>query len=91
MLEPTHERGAPSRMRFATCRSARALSDGVPGILVVRKKHRASILETVGPETVDPEVVGDVRGSWFDDRITRKDRMISRIALDRAMQQTIVT
>ena len=55
------------------------------------KKHRASILETVGPETVDPEVVGDVRGSWFDDRITRKDRMISRIALDRAMQQTIVT
>ena len=86
MFEPTHERGAPPRMRFATCRSARALSDGVPDILVVCKEHRAAT-----PETVDPEVVGDVRGSWFDDRITRKDRMISRIALDRAMQQTIVT
>ncbi len=85
MSVPTHERGAPSRMRFATCRSARALSGGVPDTLVVRKKHRASIPETVGPETV-----GAARGRLLDDRITRKDRMVSRIAPSRLIEQTII-
>ena len=46
------------------------MSDGVQGILAVRKKHRASI-----PETVGTEAVGAARGRFFDDRITRKDRM----------------
>ena len=43
MPEPTDERGVPSRMRFAACRSARALSEGVPDTLVAREEHRASI------------------------------------------------
>ncbi len=90
MSEPTHERGAPSRMRFATCRSARALSDGVPDILVVRKEHRALIPETVGPETVGLKTVGAARGRLLDDRITRKDRMVSRIAPSRLIEQTII-
>ena len=85
MSVPTHERGAPSRMRFATCRSARALSGGVPDTLVVRKEHRASSPETVGPETV-----GAARGRLLDDRITRKDRMVSRIAPSRLIEQTII-
>jgi len=80
MFEPTHERGAPSPMRFATCRSSRALSDGVPDILVVCKKHRAS----------SPETVGAARGRLLDDRITRKDRMVSRIAPSRLIEQTII-
>ena len=84
MFEPTHERGAPSRRRFATCRSARALSDGVPDILVVRKEHRASI-----PETVGPEAVGDARGRLFDDRVSRKDRMVSPIAPSRLIARAV--
>ena len=84
MLEPTHERGAPSRMRFATCRSARALPGGVPDILVVRKEHRTSIPETVGPETV-----GDARDHLLDDRITRKHCMVSRIAPSRLVARAV--
>ena len=85
MFEPTDERGAPSRMRLATCRSARALSDGIPDILVVCKEHRAATPETVGPETD-----GAARVRLFGDRITRKDRMVSRIAPSRLVEQTII-
>ena len=80
MSEPHHERGAPSRMRFAAGRPARALSDGFQVILIVRKEDRAPV----------PETVGDARRRFLDDRITRKDRMTALIALDRAMQQAIV-
>ncbi|MGR3717761.1 MAG: hypothetical protein ACU0B1_13570 [Thermohalobaculum sp.] len=61
------------------------MSDGVPGILVVRKEHRASSPETVGTGTV-----GAARGRLLDDRITRKDRMVSRIAPSRLIEQTII-
>ena len=85
MFEPTHERGAPSRGRFATCRSARALSDGILDILVVCKEHRAATPETVGPETD-----GAARVRLFGDRITRKDRMVSHIAPSQLIEQTII-
>ena len=89
MFEPARERGATSRMRLATCRSARVWSDGVSGILVARKEDRASIPETVGPEAVGPEAVGAERGRSFDDRITRKNRMVSRIAASRPVARAV--
>jgi len=80
MFEQTPERGAPSRLQLATCRSARALSDGVRDIPIVRKEGGASI----------PQAGGDARGRLFNDRITRKDRMFSRIAPRRLAMQTII-
>ena len=70
MSEPAHGRNAHSRMRFATDRSARALSDGVSDILIIRTKHRAVV----------PETVGAALGRVFGDRNTRKGHMVSRIA-----------
>ena len=73
MSEPTHERGAPSRMRFATCRPASGTSWSC-------EEHPAPI----------PDSVGAARGCLFGQRITHKDRMVSRIAPSRPVEQTAI-
>ena len=73
MFEPTDERGAPSPMRFATCRSPRALSDGVPDILTTRTDNTQTIPET-DDEAEKPYLEGPIR---------QNGAMMAQIALDR--------
>jgi len=73
MFEPTDERGAPSPMRFATCRSARALSDGVPDILTTRTDNTQTI-----PETDD-----EAEKPYLEGLIRQNGGMMAQIALDR--------
>ena len=77
MFEPTHERGAPSPMRFATCRSSRALSDGVPDILTTRTDNTQTI-----PETDD-----EAEKPYLDGLIRQNGGMMAQIALDRLIGQ----
>ncbi len=77
MFEPTHERGAPSPMRFATCRSSRALSDGVPDILTTRTDNTQTIPET-DDEAEKPYLEGPIR---------QNGGMMAQIALDRLIGQ----
>ncbi len=80
MFEPTHKRGAPSRGRFATCRSARALSDGVPDILTTRTDNTQTIPET-DDEAEKPYLEGLIRQNGGDDGADRPrppDRLVER-------------
>ena len=77
MFEPTDERGAPSPMRFATCRSARALSDGIPDILTTRTDNTQTI----------PETDGEAENPCLEGLIRQKGAMVALIALDRLIGQ----
>ena len=77
MFEPTDERGAPSPMRFATCRSSRALSDGVPDILTTRTDNTQTI-----PETDD-----EAEKPYLEGLIRQNGGMMAQIALDRLIGQ----
>ncbi len=78
MFEPTHERGAPSRMRLATCRSARALSDGIPDILTTRTDNTQTI----------PETDGKAEKPYLEGLIRQNGGMVAQIARGRLIGQS---